>query len=199
MRNIHDDIIVHGQTTEDHEKRLEQAMERIQNRSLTLNKEKCKFHMSELEFMGHLLSARGIGPSQTKVEAVTEARQPESAAGVRSFLGLVNFCARFILDLKTVSEPLRRLIRKDVHFSWGKEQEVAFNELKKRLAETETLGYFDSAAKTLVITDASPVGLGAILVQEQNGEERVICYASRSLTDVEKRYSQTEKEALGIV
>ena len=67
------------------------------------------------------------------------------------------------------------------------------------MAKTETLGYFDSAAKTRVITDASPVGLGAILVQEQNGEERVICYASRSLTDVEKRYSQTEKEALGIV
>ena len=81
----------------------------------------------------------------------------------------------------------------------GKEQEVAFNELKKRLAKTDTLRYFDSAAKTRVITDASPVGLGAILVQEQNGEERVICYASRSLTDVEKRYSQTEKEALGIV
>ena len=67
------------------------------------------------------------------------------------------------------------------------------------MAKTETLGYFDSAAKTRVITDASPVGLGAILVQEQNGEERVICYASRSLTDEEKRYSQTEKEALGIV
>ena len=198
VRNIHDDIIVHGHTT-DHDKRLEQAMERIQNRGLMLNKEKCKFHMSELEFMGHLLSAQGIWPSQTKVEAVTEARQPESAAEVRSFLGLVNFCARFIPDLAKVSEPLRRLIRKDVHFSWGKEQEVAFNELKKRLAKTETLGYFDSAAKTLVITDSSPVGLGAILVQEQNGEERVICYASRSLTDVEKRYSQTEKEALGIV
>ena len=74
VRNIHDDIIVHGQTTEDHDKRLEQAMERIQNRGLTLNKEKCKFHMSELEFMGHLLFARGIGPSQTKAEAVTEAR-----------------------------------------------------------------------------------------------------------------------------
>ena len=199
VRNIHDDIIVHGQTTEEHDKRLEEAMERIQNRGLTLNREKCKFHMSELEFMGHSLSAQGIGPSQAIVEAVTEARQPESAAEVRNFLGLVNFCARFIPDLATVSEPLRRLTRKDVHFSWGKEQEVAFNELKKRLAKTETLGYFDSVAKTRVITDASPVGLGAFLVQEQNGEERVICYVSRSLTDVEKRYSQTEKEALGIV
>ena len=199
VRNIHDDIIVHGQTTEEHDKRLEEAMERILNRGLSLNKEKCKFHMSELEFMGHLLSAQGIGPSQAKVEAVTDARQPESAAEVRSFLGLVNISSRFTHDTATVSEPLRRLTRKDVHFSWGKEQEVAFKELKKRLAKTETLGIFDIAAKTRVITDASPVGLGAILVQEQNGEERVICYASRSLTDVEKRYSKTAKEALGIV
>ena len=67
------------------------------------------------------------------------------------------------------------------------------------MAKTETLGYFDSAATTRVITDASPVGLGAILLQEQNGEERVICFASRSLTDVEKHYLQTEKEALGTV
>ena len=65
-------------------------------KGLTLNKEKCKFHMSKIEFMGHLLSARGIGPTQAKVEAVTEARKPESVAEVRSFLGLVNFCARFI-------------------------------------------------------------------------------------------------------
>ena len=115
--NIYDDIIVHGRTVDEHDRRLEKAMERIQDRGLTLNKEKCKFHMSELEFMGHLLSARGIGPTQGKVEAVTEARQPESAAEVRSFLGLVNFCARFIPDLLTVSEPLRKLTRKDVHFS----------------------------------------------------------------------------------
>ena len=136
VRNIHDDIIVHGRTVDEHDRRLEKAMERIQDRGLTLNKEKCKFHMSELEFMGHLLSARGIGPTQAKVEAVTEARQAESAAEVRSFLGLMNFCARFSPDLATVSESLRKLTRKDAHFSWGKEQELAFNELKKRLANT---------------------------------------------------------------
>ena len=66
-----------------------------------MNKEKCKFHMPELELMGQLLSARGRGPSQAKVEAVTEARQPESATEVRSFLGLMNFCARFIPELAT--------------------------------------------------------------------------------------------------
>ena len=98
VRNMHayDDIIVRGKTAEQHDTRLEKALGRIQEKGLTLNKEKCKFHRSEIEFMGHLLSARGIGPTQAKVEAVMEARKPESVAEVRSFLGLVNFCARFI-------------------------------------------------------------------------------------------------------
>ena len=195
VRNIHDDIIVHGQTAEQHDARLDKALEK----GFMLNKEKRKFHMSEIEFMGHLLSARSIGPTQAKVEAVREARKPESVAEVRSFLGLVNFCARFIPDLATLSEPLRRLTRKDIPYQWGKEQDKAFLQLRKRLANTETLGYFDLDAETRLITDASPVGLGAVLTQVQNGEERVICYASQSLTDVERRYSQTEREALGIV
>ena len=98
VRNMHayDDIIVHGKTAEQYDTRLEKALGTIQEKGLPLNKEKCKFHRSEIEFMGHLLSARGIGPTQAKVEAVTEARKPESVAEVRSFLGLVNFCARFI-------------------------------------------------------------------------------------------------------
>ena len=99
VRNIHGDIIVHGKTAEQHNTRLKKALGRIQEKGLTLNKEKCKFHMSETEFMGHLLSARGIRPTQAKGEAVTEARKPESVAEVSSFLGLVNFSARFISSI----------------------------------------------------------------------------------------------------
>ena len=85
MRNIPDDIIVHGQTREEHDKRLEEALKGFHERGLTLNKEKCKIHMSELEYMGHLLSSRGVGPSEAKVEAVTEANNVvvESTDGVQ--------------------------------------------------------------------------------------------------------------------
>ena len=82
---------------------------------------------------------------------------------------------------------------------WGKEQQESFDAVKKRLTRAETLGYYQKDAPTKVITDASPVGLGAVLVQEQQNELRVINYASRSLSDVEKKYSQTEREALAIV
>ena len=114
-------------------------------------------------------------------------------------MGLVNYSARFIPDLSIVSAPLRELTRKNAVFRWGKSEQESFDELKKRLASAETLGYYDKNAPTKVIADASPVGLGAVLVQVQGGELSVISYASRSLRHTERRYSQTEKEALALV
>ena len=197
--NIADDIIVHGKELQDHDIKLRKTLERLKERGLTLSQEKCKFKMPKLTFMGYLLSQKRIGPTEERVKAVKQFRAPSNAAEVRSFLGLVNFSARFIPNLATVAEPLRRLTRKDVPFKWGQEQQNAFEALKKSLEKSETLSYFDKTAKTKVITDASPVGVGAVLVQEKDGIDRAVYYASRSLTDVERRYSQTEKEALVIV
>jgi len=155
--------------------------------------------MPQLELMGNLLSTRGIGLTESKVEAVVNAREPASVAEVRSFMGLVNFSAKFIPNLATVSDPLRQLTRKGVTFKWGEKQQEALKALKETLASAETLAYYDKDAKTGVIADASPVGLGAVLVQEQNGDWRPVYYASRSLTAAERRYSQTEIEALALV
>ena len=102
-RNLYDDIVVHGATKEEHDERLEKVLQRIQDKGLTLNKEKCRFYIPELEFMGHLLSARGIGPMKSKVEAVSNARKPDSVWEVRRFLGLVNYCGKFIPDLATAA------------------------------------------------------------------------------------------------
>ena len=149
--------------------------------------------MTQLVFVGLVLTDKGIGPTEDKVRAIVDAREPQNASEVRSFLGRGNYNARFI------PEPLRRLTKKGVCFEFGDEQRTAFTELKKRLSCAEILGYFDKDAKTLLITYASPVGLGTVLIQEQHGVKRIISYASKSLSDVEKRYSQTEKEALAIV
>ena len=155
---------------------------------------------SKLTFMGYLLPNKGTGPTESRVEAVVTAREPQNAGEVRSFLGLVNFSARFIPNLASIAEPLHRLTRRETPFVWGTEQQAAFDTLKSRLANAEILAYFDrNAEKTKLITDASPVGLGAVLTQVQGGCERVVAYASRSLTDVERRYSQTEKEVLALV
>ena len=95
---------------------------------------------------------------------------------------------------------MRKLTRKNEQFCWGKEQQNSFQKLKQSLSEKDTLGYFSlNAEKTRLITDASNVGLGAVLVQQNRGQTKVISYASRTLTEAEKKYSKTEKEGLAVV
>lgn len=133
-----DDIIVYADTVEEHDRRLEKVLSTLQEKGLTRNPEKCVYRMSKLQFMGFLLSEKGFGPTSAKVEAVKNAERPTSVSEVRSFLGLVNFSAKFINNLATKSEPLRRLTKKTVPFSWGKEQEEAFQRLKEDLAKADT-------------------------------------------------------------
>ena len=186
VANIADDLIVHGRDTEEHDKNLHGVLQRLREKQLTLNAEKCTFRMSKVVFMGLLLSKHGVGPTKEKVRAVAEASQPQTPSEVRSFLGLVGFSAR-------------KLARKGEPFVWGEKQEQSFQSLKSQVASAPVLAYFDKDMPTRVIADASPVGLGAVLVQEKNGESCAVCYASRSLSQVERRYSQTEKEALALV
>jgi hypothetical protein len=199
VENISDDIIIHGPDKPTHDRQLREVLDRLRQCGLTLNGEKCQFGMSRLVFMGILLSEKGIGPTEERVKVITEAREPETVSEVRSFVGLINFSSRFIPQFATISEPLRKLTRKDEPFHFGPEQKSAFQTLKDKLASANLLAYFDKSAPTKVIADASPVCLGAVLVQEQNGVSVPVYYASRSLTDCERRYSQTEREALALV
>ena len=197
--NIADDILVYGRTKREHDDHLEHVLQTLEQRGLTVNSTKCDFNVDKLHFMGHIISKQGISPDPDKVYAIQHARQPENASETCSFLGLVTFCSKFLPDLATIAEPLRRCSKPGTPFKWGKEQSHAFQTLKTKMTNTGTLAIFDPDAPTRVIADASPVGLGAILLQEQQGTLRVICFASRTLSDVEKRYSQTEKEALALV
>ncbi|CAC5368427.1 unnamed protein product [Mytilus coruscus] len=199
VNSIYDDIIVHGKSDKEHDHNLEQLLCRLEETGLPLNIEKCQFNMERIEFMGHILSEHGIGVSESKVQAVKEARKPKTVTEVKSFVGLVNFTWRFIPNLATIAEPLNRLMKKNKPFNWGPEQDDAFEKLKQCLANNTNLAYFDINVDTQVIADASPVGLGAVLVQKQGDSHKIICYASRSLPEIERRYSQTEKEALGLV
>ena len=197
--NIADDMVVHGKSIEEHDQSLHKVLQKLEEKNLTLNPMKCEFRMDKVVFMGLLLSRYGIGPTEERVRAVLEAAQPTTPTEVWSFLGMVGFSARFIPNFATLAEPLRAISRQGVPFVWGKEQDASFKELKRQLASAPVLAYFDKDAHTRVIADASPVGLGAVLVQEKNGDSRAVCYASRSLSQVERRYSQTEKEALALV
>ncbi|KAI8506116.1 hypothetical protein Bbelb_164690 [Branchiostoma belcheri] len=199
VANIADDVIIHGRGNREHDERLHHALDKIQQAGLTVNPEKCLFRVPKLTFFGHVVTPDGIKPSDEKIAAIRDAEAPKTAGEVRSFLGLVHYVAKFVPDLATLVEPLQKLTRKGVEFKWNSEQEESFKRLKEKITSTETLAYFAPTGKTRIVADASPVGLGAVLLQLQEERWRVIAYASRQLSEVERRYSQTEKEALALV
>lgn len=177
VMNFIDDIIVHAPTKEIHDLRLRKLLDQLREYRVTLNKEKCQFGVTEIEFYGHHLSSGGIKPMHNKVEAVQNFREPTTAEETRSFLGLVNYVAKFIPNLATFSEPLRQLTKKDSVFAWGPEQQQAFDHLNRALTSDLLLGYYDVNCETQVVADASPVGLEAVLIQFQKGDARIISYA----------------------
>ncbi|XP_055633424.1 uncharacterized protein K02A2.6-like [Toxorhynchites rutilus septentrionalis] len=197
--NFIDDVIVHGSNQKEHDIRLEKVRRKLQVMNVKLNDTKCIYGVRELKFLGHILSANGIRPDKDKLEAIRNFREPVSKEELRSLLGLVNFVGKFIPDLATLTDPLRQLTKHQNRFVWNRDHQTAFRELKSYMANPTTLGYFDVDDRTQLIADASPVGLGAVLIQINDRGPRIISYASRSLTDVEKRYAQIEKEALALV
>lgn len=198
-KNISDDIIVHGKDHADDDANLQKTLQRIKEKGLTLNKEKCVFGVPQLTFFGSVVSADGVAPDGKKVEAIKGARAPSNAAEVRSFLGLVNYYGRFIPNFATIADPLRQLTKKGTEWAWTTVHQTAFNHLKGALTSDCVMAHYNPDVKTQLRVDASPVGLGAILTQCQHGETQPVAYASRTLSDVERRYSQTEKEALAVV
>ena len=200
--NYSDDIIIFGATKEDHYRALEAVFQRFKENNLTLNKEKCEFLKKSIKFCGNIICMEGITPDPEKVTAIKDAKPPKTAKEVRSFLGLVNYCSTFIPNFSTISKPLRELTKKNVAFKWTKQHQDTFEIIKSSLSENSLNAHFDTSLTTELTVDASPVGIAAILCQynkDSREQKKIIAYASRSLTDIERRYSQTEKEGLALV
>ncbi|MCG8094404.1 MAG: DDE-type integrase/transposase/recombinase [Candidatus Thiodiazotropha endolucinida] len=193
--NISDDIIVFGKNQAEHDKNLQAVFERFKEVNLTLNKNKCLFSKSQVKFFGYIFSENGISADPEMVESIRKVKQPTTPSEVKSFLGMTGYVSRFIPQYSTLTEPLRRLTRQNQTWIWSDEQEQAFQKLKDSLTSDTSIAYFDPSKETELWVDASPVGLGAILCQEN----KIVAYASRALSPVEQRYSQTERECLAIV
>ena len=193
--NLSDDILIFGKTQEAHDEALRKVLQRLLDRKLTLNGQKCEYNRPSLEFLGHIFGANGIAPSPDKIKTIVEMQTPKNASEVRSFLGMANFCgSAFIKDYATLTHDLRQLTKKNAPWEWTEKHTKAFTTLKNRLSEACALAFFDPSLPTSIYTDASPVGVSAVLTQG----DKVIQYGSRALTPVEQRYSQTEREALAI-
>lgn len=194
-----DDLLVHGATDEEHDQTLKEVLDRIHKRNIKINEQKSEFGLREVVFLGHHVSTKGIRPTDDKIRAILDLQPPSSTSELRSLLGLINFVGKFIPNLAAMTRHMRSLLVKQIPFCWKTEHSIELEAIKAVLGKVESLGYFNPSDETLLITDASPFGLGAILVQIKDNNPRTISCISKSLADHEKKYCQTEKECLAII
>ena len=197
-----DDILVCSETLEDHVAHLRQVFDRLRQGGLKLKPSKCTFLCDKVVFLGHVISADGISPDPAKTEKVRDFPVPSDVGGVRQFLGLASYYRRFVPSFSKIAAPLNALTKKSVSFNWSEECQVAFDKLKDLLCSAPVLAYpmFGPQQQFIVETDASILGLGAVLSQKQDGSQaHPIAYASRSLHTHERNYGITELETLALV
>ena len=194
-----DDVIVFSKTFEEHLDHLRAMLSRLVEYSLFLAPKKCFICRQQLEYLGHIVSKDGLKTDPKKIEAVADFPTPKCVKDVRSFLGVAGYYRRFVKDYAAVANPLFELLKEKTEWEWTDAREKAFQELKRRLISSPILRHPDFSKPFIVDTDASLLGLGAILMQQDEGAEYVIAYASRALTEAEKKWSVTELEALAIV
>ena len=178
---------------------LRKVFERLLEARLKLSPEKCTLFQKEVKYLGHIVSGAGISMDPDKITAILTWPVPTTAKEVRSFLGLCSYYRRFIPGFADIAQPLHHFSEKGKPFVWTTDAERAFQQLKHTLSEAPVLGYPLSHGKFLVDTDASDVGIGAVLSQLQDGQERVVAYYSRALTQPEKHYCVTRRELLAVV
>lgn len=161
---------------------MREVLRRIAKAGLQLNK-KCAFEVQELSFLGHHVSAKGLRPLKSKVDAILCAQPPTDVVGLRSFLELLEYYSRFIPHYAEEVEPLRRLLRKGQDFCWDRSAEDSFCKAKALLASCGAVAMFDRALPVKVTADASSYGLGAVLQQVVDGESRTMAHSGICIHD----------------
>jgi len=194
-----DDILVTGKSEEEHHQNLGEVLTQLEQAGLRLKRSKCSFMLSSVEYLGHKISAQGLQPTDEKIRAIKEAPAPKDVSQLKSFLGLVNYYGKFLPHLSQTLAPFYRLLQKEMPWNWGEEQEKAFQDAKSQLSSECVLVHYDPEKELILACDASPCGVGAVLSHRmEDGRDRSVAFASRSLAPAERNYSQLDREALAI-
>ncbi|XP_047037979.1 uncharacterized protein K02A2.6-like [Helicoverpa zea] len=195
-----DDICVSGRNKSHHLENLKKVLSRLRDAGLTIKFSKCEFLKDEVCYLGYRINKHGLYTDTSKVKAISKMPIPENVSQLRALLGFINYYARFIPNLSTILHPLHSLLKKGVTWVWSESCNAAFEEIKVRLTSDPVLAHYSPALPLVLAVDSSAYGLGAVLAQlYPDGSERLVCCASRTLNDAERRYSQVDKEALAIV
>lgn len=190
-----DDIVIFGNTLEEHNRNLQLVLQRVKELGLRLEPTKCEYLKPELEYLGHLITADGVKPNPAKIEAIKNFKNLKTVKDVQSFLGLAGYYRKFIKNFSSIARPLTRLTQKEMIFDWTPDCEKAFYDLRHALTTAPVLRFPNFEEQFTLTTDASNHGLGAVL--SQNGHPCL--FISRTLNKAEENYTTSEKELLAMV
>ncbi|XP_008484608.1 uncharacterized protein K02A2.6-like [Diaphorina citri] len=191
-----DDLIVWGESREEHDKRLNRVLEIARKQGLRLNKEKCKLGVEEVKFLGHIFSNRSMAIDPSKISAVLEMPNPTCKKDLERIIGFFNYLSRFIPNFSDITAPLRELMKKSSEFVWTIEHTNALNKLKQIVTSSPVLKIFDPSKEIVLSVDSSVEGVGAVLLQEG----QPVAFASKSLSPTQKKsWAQIEREMYAIV
>ena len=197
-----DDIIIVSPTFEQHISLLARVLEKLKMANLTISYKKCNFFRKQLKYLGYVVDCNGLQPDPEKIDAIKSYPTPTNRKEVRRFIGAASWYRRFIPNFSSIASPLNKLTSEGKNsppFHWSPDADKAFRSLKERLVSTPILSCPDYSQPFEVHTDASDVGIGAVLTQSIEGVEKVIAYMSKSLSKQERNYSATEREALAVL
>ena len=195
-----DDIIcVTNGTIEEHDRELREVLIKLQEAGYRASERKPELFKKELTWLGYLINQEGVKPIKDKTEAITKLKAPTNTKELKSFLGSIQHLSKFLNNLSKKTDRMRKLLKKDVKWEWTKEINDDFEQLKKEITETPCLAHFDPKKDNFITTDACNTGLGATLWQKENETFRPVAFASRFLTECERKYAINELELLGVL
>lgn len=189
-----DDILIYSRTWEDHLRHIEAVLALLLQNQFFAKAEKCQFGEQQIEYLGHIISAKGVATDMVKVEAMSQWPVPRNVKELRGFLGLTGYYRRFIRNYGLIAKPLTRLLQKGA-FEWSQTAEHAFRELKKAMVTAPVLSLPDFSEEFVIETDASGAGIGAVLMQRHHP----IAFLSKALAPKHQGLSTYEKELLALV
>ncbi|KAF8753893.1 hypothetical protein RHS01_06639, partial [Rhizoctonia solani] len=195
-----DDILIFSEDPKDHPTHVREVLSRLMKNQLFCKLSKCHFHVTTVDYLGIVISPAGFSMDQKKIKAVTSWPTPKTVKQVQAFLGFVNYLRRFIPNFSLVARPLHNLTRKETPWSWGNQEEEAFQELKSLVTKSPVLIHSKPKLPYYLETDASGVAMGAILSQ-QGPDNRLhpIAYMSKLFSGPEANYDTHDKELLAII